>query len=340
MGSLKILFCSFHYAPEVGAIPTIARLLAHEYLRAGHQVTLVTHAVAPADIDQDSPFLVIRRPSIFRVMLLGIRTDVIHFNNISLRFLLPLLVLFKPIFITHQRWLSRYHGGIGWQDRVKRVILRLVNNVAVSEPVARLLPTRSSVIGNPFDSPTFLPWRGLARDRDIVYLGSLSSEKGCDIALRAIGQLAGQGLYASVTILGDGPEREYLEALAASMAIADQVQFLGQVTENLGQILARHKVMVIPSRRSETFGIVALEGIAAGCAIVASSSGGLPEAVGPCGILFPAGNVAALAAALKQALEDNATRAALIAAGPAHLEQFAPATIAAKYLELFEAALE
>jgi len=340
MGSMKILVCSYHYAPEVGAIPTVTRLLAQEYARAGHQVTVLTHIPAPPDFDLNAPYRVVRRTSFFHAVLLGIQADVVHFNNISLRFLIPLALLFKPIFVTHQEWLARYHGGIGWQDRIKRLILRLVHNVAVSEPVARLLPARSHLIGNPFDRASFLPWHDMVRDRDIVYIGRLTTEKGCDIALRAIGQLAGQGIYATVTILGDGPEREYLEALAASMAIADQVQFLGLVTENLGQILARHKVMVIPSRRSEPFGIVALEGIAAGCAIVASSSGGLPEAVGPCGLLFPAGNVAALAAALKQALADDKTRAALVAAGPAHLEQFAPAVIAAKYLELFESAVK
>ena len=336
---MDILLCSYHYAPEVGTIPTVSRLLADEYTRAGHQVTLLTYITAPEGTDDASPFPVVRRPSPLRILALGLHADVIHFNNISLRLLLPLFFLFKPIVITHQEWLSRYHGGIGWQDRIKRLILHLVKNVAVSQPIAHLLPAKSEVIGNPFDRTEFLPGHDSPRQRDIVYIGRLTREKGCDIAILAIAQLAGQGIDATFTIVGDGLEREYLEALAASQNIASQVSFLGHITDGLGKILAQHTVLVVPSRRSEPFGVVALEGIAAGCVVVASSSGGLPEAVGPCGFLFPAGNVPALAAALKQALTDNKARAAIISAGPAHLENFNPAKIARLYLNIFESLL-
>ncbi|HCN76524.1 MAG TPA: glycosyl transferase family 1, partial [Verrucomicrobiales bacterium] len=54
------------------------------------------------------------------------------------------------------------------------------------------------------------------------------------------------------------------------------------------------------------FGIVALEGAASGCVVVASDGGGLPEAAGPCGIIFESGNVENLARCLKTALEQGA----------------------------------
>ena len=53
--------------------------------------------------------------------------------------------------------------------------------------------------------------------------------------------------------------------------------------------------MVIPSRCAEPFGLVALGGIASGCAIVASDQGGLPDAEGPCGLYFPNRTAKALA---------------------------------------------
>ena len=94
--------------------------------------------------------------------------------------------------------------------------------------------------------------------------------------------------------------------------------------------------MIVPSRWAEPFGIVALEGIATGCALVASSGGGLPDAVGPCGLLFPNGDAAALALALKKVLSDEGCRHQIIEAGPVHLENFTPGHVASLYLSLFE----
>ncbi len=70
-------------------------------------------------------------------------------------------------------------------------------------------------------------------------------------------------------------------------------------------------------------------------ALVSSSQGGLPDAVGPCGLYFPNGDVKALASVLEQVLTDPALRANLISAGPEHLEKFQPAFIASSYLDLF-----
>jgi glycosyltransferase involved in cell wall biosynthesis len=97
--------------------------------------------------------------------------------------------------------------------------------------------------------------------------------------------------------------------------------------------------MVVPSIWAEPFGVVALEGLAAGCAVAASSGGGLPDAVGPCGVLFPNGDAKELAAALKELLVNPARRQKLLAERDRHLEQFRPETVAKRYLEVFESAL-
>jgi glycosyltransferase involved in cell wall biosynthesis len=64
--------------------------------------------------------------------------------------------------------------------------------------------------------------------------------------------------------------------------------------------------------------------------------GGLPDAVGPCGLYFPNGDVEALAAALERALTDKAYCEQLIANGPAHLKSFEPQNVAKRYLDLFQ----
>ena len=73
----------------------------------------------------------------------------------------------------------------------------------------------------------------------------------------------------------------------------------------LARFIARHRIMVVPSRWVETFGIVALEGIACGCVVVGTDRGGLPEAIGTCGITVPAANGKALAEGMKSLLEND-----------------------------------
>ncbi len=94
--------------------------------------------------------------------------------------------------------------------------------------------------------------------------------------------------------------------------------------------------MVVPSIWAEPFGVVALEGIASGCAIAASSQGGLPDAVGPCGLFFENGDVSGLTNALQRLLCEPTLRAQLISAGPKHLEQFQQGVVAGRYLDLFQ----
>ena len=81
--------------------------------------------------------------------------------------------------------------------------------------------------------------------------------------------------------------------------------------------------------------MVALEGVAAGCVVVASSAGGLPEAVGPCGILYPNGDVTAMASALDALLINPSLRQKLMSESARHLERFHPEAVAKKYLDVF-----
>lgn len=73
--------------------------------------------------------------------------------------------------------------------------------------------------------------------------------------------------------------------------------------------------------------------------MVASRGGGLPEAVGPCGIFFSNGDVAALAFVLKNLMTSPSLREGLIARRDEHLEHFQPEVVAKRYMEVFNSAL-
>jgi glycosyltransferase involved in cell wall biosynthesis len=212
-----------------------------------------------------------------------------------------------------------------------------VTSVAISRYVASFFKTRSTVIPNPYDALVFqarIPQS--ERQRELVFLGRLVSEKGLDVLLESLGRLRQRNLHPRLTVVGAGAEKTQMEQLTRKLGLEDQVEFRGAKTGvELADILNEHQILVVPSKYDEPFGVVALEGIACGCAAIVSQGGGLPEAIGPCGITFPNGDIDALSAAVERLLTRPDERGRLIAEGPRHLVQFQPRIVAERYLELF-----
>jgi glycosyltransferase involved in cell wall biosynthesis len=260
-------------------------------------------------------------------------SDVFLQNNISLRTLWPLLFVRRPLFITHQTWITGAEGEIGWLHRLKRWVLRFAKSLAISEAVARRLPVESTRVGNPYDDAVFNAQGSEARARELIFVGRLVSDKGADILLQALARLRGRGIKPQLTIVGDGPERPALERQCADLHIQASVEFVGSFDSGrLAETLRQHRILVVPSRWPEPFGIVAIEAIASGCVVVGSDQGGLPEAIGPCGVTFPNGDAEALAERLQELLSDPARSDALRRGAPEHLHQFSRAHVAQLYL--------
>lgn len=329
---MRILLYSHWFYPSIGGVETISRVLAEAFVRAGHEVTILTSTPGEA---MAAPYTVVRNSSNAQVRALARQHDILLQNTISLRNLLPVLGTGCPVVVTHHSWLRRGDGSRGLENYLKLVAVRLCENVSISKAIAAALPVPSTVICNLFEADAFSYVPGATRDRDLVFMGRLIPEKGCQLVLEAMGMLKARGLTPALSVIGDGPLLPSLQLQAEQLGIAAQVEFLGALREGRGAQVARHRILVAPSVWQEPFGLVALEGIASGCAIVASSGGGLPDAVGPCGLYFPNGDVAALAAQLERLLTDVALQRELVAKGPEHLKAFAPDHVAGRYLELF-----
>ena len=148
--------------------------------------------------------------------------------------------------------------------------------------------------------------------------------------------------YASInsrewplTIIGDGPERRKLEALTSALNINSSVRLIGaQHGEQLVATLNRHELMVVPSLWREPFGVVALEGLACGCIVLASDGGGLPEAVGPAGILFKRGDLKDLSEKLKFLINNTDVRHRLRSLALDHLTTFRKDYVCKQYLQI------
>ena len=336
---MKLLVYSPAFLPQVGGLEINVANLAEQLQRAGHEVTVVT--TTPTAEPDSPPYRVIRRPSAWELLRWTRWCDLFFQANVSLRGLWPLLLIRRPWVASHHSWYCRTDGRIAWQDRLKRYLLRhAAASISVSRAMAEDLDTPSVVIPNSYRDHLFRILPGIERTRDLAFVGRLVSDKGVDLLLDALGLLAGRGLRPSLTIVGDGPERLRLAAQAARLGIAPQVGFVGTRTgEELVRTLNEHRILVVPSRYNEPFGIVALEGIACGCVVVGSAGGGLKEAIGPCGLTFRNGDAAELAAVLERLLRNAEAGRDLLGRAPEHLAAHTSERAVRSYLHAFEKAL-
>jgi glycosyltransferase involved in cell wall biosynthesis len=185
------------------------------------------------------------------------------------------------------------HKGVGTFRKISLYI-------AISEFVRRkhieggLSPDRIIV------KPHFA-WRVKRREGPgtyFLFLGRLSAEKGVDTLLHAWKQT-----QAKLLVVGDGPERGRLRALAPA-----GVEFRGTVEPDEVSALLRHaRALVVPSRWYEGAGRVVLEAYAAGVPVLASRIGALPEVVedGVTGLLLPPADRDSWALAAERILDDS-----------------------------------
>nr|WP_166606609.1 glycosyltransferase [Kineococcus siccus] len=212
----------------------------------------------------------------------------------------------------------------------------LVNSTFALEVLERSWPRlrgRSTVVLNGVAGP---PTPAGARPRaagpvHLLYVGRLSERKGVLVAVEALGRLLGAGLDVRLDLVGDvfAEHEDFgrrLRARLAEPALADRVALHGFSADVWGH-LAACDVLLVPSVLPEPFGNTAVEGVLAGRPVVASATGGLPEAVGGFASvrLVAAGDAAALADAVRTLVGDlPAVSAAALSDAGAAATRYAP----------------
>ena len=191
-------------------------------------------------------------------------------------------------------------------------------------------------IPNGVDTARFSP--ATASERaccELLFVGRLAAQKGVDVLLRALAEIPGAW---RLRIAGDGPERERLTAISASLGLAERVEFLGWAQrDELPALYRSADIFVFPSY-DEGMPNVVLEALASGLPIVATRIAGTEQLVqhGTNGLLVPPGEPAAFAAQLRPIIADSAKRRAMGQnSRTLAVEQFSWARSAAAYERLF-----
>lgn len=308
---MKILFVSSLYHPHVGGIETFITELATELKKRGILSSILTKRW-PETLSQHSVY---RGIDVYRITSAKtrsefleiisylkkyervLRADVIHV--VGLRRPLPLIALLLarrwgvPLIVTiagseipdtnDPSTMSVWRAARG----TAHPVLKQADAVtAFSKTLARLAHRQFPDVQNirvlyagMYVNEFFPSPKHTGKRPYILSLRRLTYSKGIDLLIQAFANLDKCGSDLKLRIAGAGPEKRKLVALAKKLGIKSRVEFIGTVSMRKAAELLRYAQLTVVPSRSEGGGLVNIEAQAAGCPLVASRAGGIPEYV-------------------------------------------------------------
>jgi len=354
---VKIGIVSQSYYPRYGGVTEHVHHTAIELRRRGHQVTIITsrfrRGEAPSDpeVERIGYNLLIPFNGAFVDLAVGIRLrsqlrsllkrhafDILH-THAPLVPTLPLIAVetaeCPQVGTFHttsgpSRLVEAFLGPL--TARMKRLDARIAVSETARDFAAQYFPGEYFVIPNGVDTERFHPsvepfpeWRDPDRV-NVLFVGRLDPRKGVQVLLDALPEVITRTHgRARLLVVGDSYLRGRFEASVTPAARA-HVHFLGHVpSHDLPRWYATGDIFVSPALGHESFGIVLVEAMASGRAVVASDIPGYRSVVQPGvnGVVSPPGDVPALARTIAALVEDPEWRAALAQRGRARALEFA-----------------
>ncbi len=366
MRPLRVLHVYKDYPPVLGGIELHVRDVAEGLARRGHDVTvLVTGPERHTRTDIAAGVTVVRCPRIATVASTPLSPQLVR--ELS-RHRPDVTHLHIPYPVGEAAWLARgrspmvatYHSDVVrqrvlgrlWGPLLRRVLARADRVLATSPTYARTSPFLAdrpnvSVVPLGIDPRPFERAdraEGVRRHGsgpNVVFVGRLRYYKGLDVLLEAMSLLEN----ARLLVAGTGPMESSWRRRADELAVSDRVAWLGSVpAEELPLVYAAGDVFVLPAvARSEAFGIVQLEAMAAGLPVVTSDVGTGTSWVtvdNVTGLVVAPGSAAALAGAIASLLENPARARDMGAAGRTRVvEHFTLERVLDEVERVYEAAL-
>lgn len=208
-----------------------------------------------------------------------------------------------------QKLVVTHHGKTGHTFKVKiyeylelQVMKRSSAVIAVSQEMRSMLVhsgiknAKCHVVENFMTSPLLQHQTFNQAPIKLLFAGRLSPEKGCGILIEAMDRVRSLDLH--LTILGDGVERDKLQARTEELGLSQNVDFLG-FKSNVNEYMVTSDALVMPSYR-EGQPLTLIEACCLGLPVVASNVGGIPELITQNGLLHNPGDVDGLATAIQE----------------------------------------
>ena len=300
---MKIAIIIYLFPPKWLAGTEIATYnLAKQLAKRGHEIHVITsHDRGLPNFDKENGFY-IHRLAWSKIRIIGviifwlkifftvrkINPDIVHAQDLStgIPAYISKIILKMPYIIWGRG--SDVYLPNGFLRITRGVVLRNANAIlALTEDMRekmREITTREIfVIPNGIDLEEF---KGVlikpdeySTGKTILFVGSLYPIKGVEYLLIAMKKIHEKAPDTRLIIVGDGGEREKLEALTTQMGIQNSVQFVGRVPhKNVLNFMQRADIFVLPSL-SEGLPNVIIEAMACGLPIVASRVGGIPDII-------------------------------------------------------------
>lgn len=171
----------------------------------------------------------------------------------------------------------------------------------------------------------------------VGYVGRLVAQKGVLDLVEALALLP----QIRLRLIGDGVQRSAISERARQLGVSARLELgAGGWTSDVPSALRRLDALVLPSHTTRTwkeqFGRVLVEAMSCGVPVIGSSSGEIPHVIGDAGLVYPEGDVPALAAALRRLVDDPVLRADLSRRGRARvLERYTQAGLARQYYDIY-----
>lgn len=241
---------------------------------------------------------------------------VVLFNDlVSSEYVKKVLPHAKVIVWQHNEWRTRHDIG----KTIAATDVFVANSGYIRDWTAAehgIDPKKFVLAHNGVDLQAFHPRENFLEPRDpvrVLFVGRIDPNKGPDIVADAVAALRREGWPVPLTVAGglwfygdtDPMTDPYFRELKGKMDAAG-ANYLGHVERNaVPAIVREHDIICVLSRSNEPFGLVVLEGMASGCAVVASNRGGLPEACGGAATLVDENDLTAVIAALRALVSDR-----------------------------------
>jgi glycosyltransferase involved in cell wall biosynthesis len=363
---VKILQQCIYFPPEVGGLESHAYFLCRELVRMGHDVTMMTSLSRPGLSAHETMdgvdvirkwFPKNRTPvgwaahtlyTVPHYLRLARKADILHAQTFASAIpgMRAKAKYGKPLVITlHTSHFLKLAKKPLWQPVLRRIIRSADWLLAASEEIRdvalSLYPhPRAEAVTNGVDTEMFVPLPRAPRTRPrLIVPRRLFEKNGVEYFVRSL-PLLRREVDVEALLIGDGPEREKLEAIARDLKVTDIVTFAGKrPNDEMPALLADADVAVFPSLMEAT-SVAALEAMSCGVPVAASRVGGLPEIVDETvGTLFEPANPESLARAVAALLRRPSLADAGVKARERVVTNWSVARLARRHEEIYQTLL-